>query len=124
MRLAIGFSFGSYVGLRASCADRRVIARVALGLPVRAAGRDYTYEFLDSCPGPLLFLSGSEDEFCPPEILKRIVGSNGERDTILIPGADHFFQGTRRSPASKLGDMQIALRTWLKSGILRGPAGT
>ena len=57
--LLAGFSFGSYVALRAACRDPRVVGRIALGLPVRAADRDYTYEFLESCPGPLLFLSGS-----------------------------------------------------------------
>ena len=115
--LFAGFSFGSYVGLRACCSDQRVLARVALGLPVRAAGRDYTYEFLDQCPGPMLFLSGGEDEFCPSDILTRIVGEQPDRQIVLIPGADHFFQGTPSSPASRLGEMQAAIRHWLEHHI-------
>ena len=116
--LFAGFSFGSYVGLRACCSDSRVIARIALGLPVRAANRDYTYDFLDQCPGPMLFLSGGEDEFCPPSNLTRIVGQRPERQITLIPGADHFFQGTPHSPASKLGEMQQTLRDWLQQSNL------
>jgi alpha/beta superfamily hydrolase len=39
--LFAGFSFGSYVGLRACCGDPRVIGLVALGIPTHAEGRDY-----------------------------------------------------------------------------------
>ena len=121
--LFAGFSFGSFVGLRASCSDARVVARIALGLPVRAAGRDYSYEFLHSCPGPMLFLSGEADEFCPPEVLLQLVTPSTRRQVVLVPGADHFFQGTPESPASKLGQMQSALRLWLEGTALGQPVG-
>ena len=111
--LFAGFSFGSYIGLRACCTDPRVTARIALGLPVRAAGRDYSYKFLDTCPGPLLAVSGSEDEFCPPAILPQILGTRAGRRTVIISGADHFFQGTPSSPAVKLTEMQQAISAWI-----------
>ena len=111
--LLAGFSFGSYVALRAACSDDRVAGRIALGLPVRAADRDYTYGFLESCPGPLLFVSGAEDEFSPAKILRQIVGAKPGRKTVFIPGADHFFQGTPSSPSTKLPDMQQAIQDWL-----------
>ncbi len=111
--LFAGFSFGSYIGLRACCTDPRVTARIALGLPVRAAGRDYSYKFLDTCPGPLLAVSGSEDEFCPPAILHQILGTRAGRRTVIISGADHFFQGTPSSPAVKLTEMQQAISAWI-----------
>ncbi len=47
--LFAGFSFGSYVGLRACCGDHRVKGLVGLGLPVHAEGRDYVYDFLKGC---------------------------------------------------------------------------
>ena len=47
--LFAGFSFGSYVGLRACCGDPRVKGLIGLGLPVRAEGRDYTYELPPNC---------------------------------------------------------------------------
>jgi alpha/beta superfamily hydrolase len=112
--LFAGFSFGSYVGLRATCGDQRVKGLVALGLPVSAAGRDYTYEFLPICTQPKLFLSGDHDEFCPSGALKLAAASSPEpHRTIIIPGADHFFQGIPASPTPKLDQMQFHLRTWL-----------
>ncbi len=113
--LLIGFSFGAYVGLRATCADPRVIARAALGFPVRPiAGRDYTYDFLPLCRGPLLFLSGDHDEFCPVPALHLALSTVGARHQIsIIPGADHFFAGVSSSPDSKLPAMQQALTAWL-----------
>jgi alpha/beta superfamily hydrolase len=115
--LFAGFSFGSYVGLRACCSDTRVVGRIALGLPVRAAGRDYTYEFLNRCPGPLLSVSGNQDEFCPPATLRHIIGTDPARKVAFIPGADHFFQGTLESPRSKLPEMQAAVRHWLEEAL-------
>ncbi len=120
--LFAGFSFGSYVGLRACCSDSRVIGRIVLGLPVRAAGRDYTYDFLESCPGPLLAVSGSDDEFCSPEILRQIIGTGLRRSTVIIPGADHFFQGSPGSPESKLPVMQQVLQEWIEDEELLLPA--
>ena len=43
---AAGFSFGAAMGLAACCADSRVSAFAALGLPTHAEGRDYHYHFL------------------------------------------------------------------------------
>jgi len=112
--LFAGFSFGSYTGLRATCGDARVAGIVGLGLPVQAAGRDYIYEFLPGCTQPKLFISGDSDEFCPSEVLLRVVAESPEpHECLIIPGADHFFQGTSTSPMPKLDQMQSAMRTWL-----------
>jgi alpha/beta superfamily hydrolase len=112
--LFAGFSFGSYVGLRATCADERVKGQVALGLPVKAAGRSYTYEFLSACAAPKLFISGSHDEFCPEPVLKQVVATApAPWDCFIIPGADHFFQGVPSSPEPKLHGMQDLISTWL-----------
>ena len=112
--LFAGFSFGSNVGFRACCGDPRVRGLVGLGLPVQAAGRNYTYDFLPTCTAPKLFLSGDQDEFCPPEVLARILEQAPEpKQTEIIEGADHFFQGTAASPKPKLDQMQQHLRTWL-----------
>jgi alpha/beta superfamily hydrolase len=112
--LFAGFSFGSYVGLRATCGDSRVDGLIALGLPVQAAGRDYTYEFLSSCSQPKLFVSGDSDEFCPSAVLERVAAEAPQPCTaVIIPGADHFFQGIPTSPASKLEQMQAVVRAWL-----------
>ncbi len=48
--LFCGFSFGANVGLRACCGDARVRGLIALGLPVEAEGRRYTYKYLAIVP--------------------------------------------------------------------------
>ena len=120
--LFAGFSFGSYVGLRACCGDRRVRGRVGLGLPVRAAMRDYTYEFLGECAGPKLFVSGDHDQFSPREVLTRVVETAPEPSRVVwVQGADHFFHGVAGSPGSKLGEMQAALLDWLRESFGLAP---
>lgn len=112
--LFAGFSFGSYVGLRACGGDSRVAGLVGLGLPVSAAGRNYTYEFLERCTQPKLFVSGDRDDFSTPEALTRILAAApAPCERILIAGADHFFQGVPGDPEPKLDRMQHHLRTWL-----------
>ena len=112
--LFAGFSFGSYTGLRATCGDPRVAGIVGLGLPVQAAGRDYTYEFLTGCTAPKLFISGDHDEFCPSEVLKRVVATSpAPWDIYLAPQADHFFQGISSGYKAQLETMQGVIKTWL-----------
>ena len=113
--LFAGFSFGSYVGLRACCGNARVRGLVGLGLPVRVAERDYTYEFLSSCGAvPKLFVSGDQDAFSPRGVLEEILVSAPEpKKVVWIAGADHFFAGVAQSPDSKLEGMSAAMRGWL-----------
>jgi alpha/beta superfamily hydrolase len=85
--LAAGFSFGSAVALRASAGDSRVVARIAIGLPVATdSGRD-----VPPVVPPALFVTGEKDTFGPPELLARFVGDSGQ--IVIVPGADHFFEG-------------------------------
>jgi len=117
--LFAGFSFGSAVGLVACCGDPRVAGLVGLGLPVRAAGRDYTYGFLPGCGTvPKLFISGDQDEFSPRGVLEAVLVQAAEPKRIVwIEGADHFFAGTAQSPASKLAGMSAAIRLWLREAF-------
>jgi len=110
-----GFSFGSNVGLRACCGDGRVRGLVGLGLPVRAAGRDYSYGFLPGCGSvPKLFVSGDRDEFSPRGVLESVLEATAEPKKIVwVAGADHFFAGTAQSPESKLGVMSGVVREWV-----------
>jgi alpha/beta superfamily hydrolase len=114
--LFAGFSFGSVVGLRATCGDPRVAGLIGLGLPVRAAGRDYTYGFLSGCTQPKLFLSGDQDQFCPPDVLARILETAPPPcESFTIERTDHFFQGVPGSPHPKLYQMQAHIGAWLKT---------
>jgi alpha/beta superfamily hydrolase len=110
--LFAGFSFGSSVGLHACCGDQRVKGIAALGLPVRAGGRDYHYRFLAGCTQPKLFISGTEDEYGPPEVVvSMIAGAAPPAELVLVEGADHFFKG-------RLEQMQSALSAWIETHFL------
>lgn len=113
--LFAGFSFGSNVGLRACCGDPRIAGLVGIGLPVRAAGRDYRYDFLSGCGTvPKLFISGSDDEFSPRGVLESyLVAASEPKRIVWIEGGDHFFAGTAESPGSKLDAFATELRSWL-----------
>ena len=104
--LFAGFSFGSYVGLRACCGDPRVIGLVALGIPAHAEGRDYDYDFLRDCTQPKLFVSGDHDQYGPvAEVEAAVALAHEPKELVWISGADHFF-------ASKLEDVRQAIRAW------------
>ncbi len=82
-----GFSFGSAVGLKASAHDPRVATFIGLGLPLATeSGR--TIPLPDA---PSLFVVGENDRFGPPELLERFL--EGRHRMVVIPGADHFFEG-------------------------------
>ncbi|HEY0760499.1 MAG TPA: alpha/beta family hydrolase [Acidisarcina sp.] len=105
--LFVGFSFGANVGLQACCGDLRVCGLVALGLPIRAEGREYGYDFLKACTQPKLFISGDQDQYGPhAEVAAAVASAARPADLIWIPQADHFFVG-------KLPEMQKAIRDWL-----------
>jgi uncharacterized protein len=113
--LLAGFSFGSFVGMRAGCSDERVKGLIGLGVPFRAEGRSYTYEFLTDCTQPKLFVSGTEDQFGPRDAVEPMLMKAADPKRIVwIEGAEHFFQGTPSSPGPKLDQMQTAIRSWVQ----------
>ena len=105
-----GFSFGAAVGLRASYADPRVPALIALGLPVLPVeGRNYDFEFLRACTKPKLFVSGSRDHFAPPGKLEALVETFADpKKLVRIEAGDHFFEG-------RLREMRDAIEAWVKN---------
>lgn len=108
--VAVGFSFGAAMALKALCGSA-VKAVAALGLPTHAEGRSYHYSFLKSCPQPKLLLSGDRDQYATPDELVEVAAAACQpRRLILIPGADHFFTG-------QLSPMQNALADWLKEQL-------
>jgi alpha/beta superfamily hydrolase len=104
-----GFSFGAAVGLRATYADPRVPALIALGLPaVPIEDRVYDFEFLRTCTKPKLFISGARDEFGPPGKLEALVDTFADpKKLVRIEAGDHFFEG-------RLREMRDAIEAWVK----------
>jgi alpha/beta superfamily hydrolase len=110
--LLAGFSFGSWVGLRAGCKDSRVTDLIGLGLPVgNLANQEFSY--LEACDKPKLLVSGELDAYGPPEKLKAMVQKFPppvkERTSVaIISGADHFFEG-------HLPELDRTISAWLKT---------
>jgi hypothetical protein len=112
-----GFSFGAAVGLRAACTDSRVRATIGLGVPVAPVAadteepRDYTYEFLQTCTQPKLFVSGARDQFGPRAKLEAMVASLPDpKKLVLIEEGDHFFEG-------RLREMRETIEAWVKDAV-------
>jgi len=101
--LVAGFSFGSYVGLRAGCRDARAVELIGMGIPVNATD----FSFLQDCPKPKLFVQGGEDQFGARAKVEQVVGAlNGETELVIVPNADHFFAG-------HLDEFNDAINSWL-----------
>lgn len=107
-----GFSFGAAVGLQAAFKDPRVQAVIGLGIPVVPADeRTYHFDFLQSCPKPKLFVTGTRDQFGPRPQLERLISSLPEpKKLVLIDAADHFFAG-------RLREMREAIEAWVRETI-------
>jgi alpha/beta superfamily hydrolase len=117
--LFAGFSFGSAVGLRASCPDARVKALIGVGVPAipvvadTEAPRVYTFDFLRECVKPKLFVSGARDQFGPRAQLEALVASAAEpKKLVVIEGADHFFEG-------RLRELRETIEVWVRQEIVR-----
>lgn len=117
--LFAGFSFGAWVSLRVCCGDPRVPGLIALGLPVAAEGRSYSYEFLHTCSQPKLFISGDRDPYGPRDAVEAAVAHAADPKQLhWIADADHFFvspktaTATGARPGSKLEEVQKIIRMW------------
>ena len=116
--LFAGFSFGAAVGLRAACADSRVRAVIGVGTPVGPVAADaeeprvYTFDFMQDCAKPKLFVSGARDQFGPRAKLEALLASVCEpKKLVLIEGADHFFQG-------RLRELREAMEAWVGEQLI------
>ena len=116
--LFAGFSFGAAVGLRAACADSRVRAVIGVGTPVGPVAADaeeprvYTFDFMQDCAKPKLFVSGARDQFGPRAKLEALLASVPEpKKLVLIEGADHFFQG-------RLRELREAMEAWVGEQLI------
>ena len=108
--LVAGFSFGSWVGLRAGCGDARVSELIGLGLPVGDL-ESRSFSYLDQCDKPKLLVSGEFDRFGPPKKLRAMVEqfpAHVQENTrvAIVAGGDHFFAG-------HLLELDRAIAEWL-----------
>jgi alpha/beta superfamily hydrolase len=120
--LFAGFSFGAAVGLRAACPNARVKALIGVGIPAipvaadAEAPRVYTFDFLQDCLKPKLFVSGARDQFGPRTKLEALVASVPEpKKLVLIEGGDHFFEG-------RLRELRETIEGWVRESVSFQPS--
>ena len=103
--VAAGFSFGAAAALKAIPGDARIQACIALGLPVASeSGQGIPHPAV-----PALFVVGEEDAFGPPQALQRFLGGTGR--VVVVPGADHFFEGALDTVGEAITEFLTGLRT-------------
>jgi hypothetical protein len=105
----MGFSFGAMVALRVGVSDPRVVALVALGVPVTSTNLDFLRVVLK----PKLIVQGTRDQFGPVAQVESFYASLAEPKQIhWVRNADHFFTG-------KLEEVQRAIREFLRSELVQ-----
>lgn len=97
--LVAGYSFGAYVGLSVGCLDPRVTALIGVGMPVAL----FDFSFLQSCPKPLAFVQGGQDQFGPMPMVLMLAAAAGAR-VLLVPQAAHNFAGHLGEVERKVAD--------------------
>ena len=86
-----GFSFGALVGLGVGCADERVKQLISIGTPLSK----YSFDFLNDCSKPMLFVHGELDEFGDVDALRHLVDQLKQHapvELVVVPSAGHFFE--------------------------------
>ena len=102
----MGFSFGSYMALKAA-SEREVDGLVAVAPPLLYAGSDPQPE--PNCPW--LVLHGTDDDVVPwTETAARLEGMSNQPERVTFDGAGHFFHG-------RLGELREAIEPWLERQI-------
>lgn len=105
--VAMGFSFGAYMALKAAAARRDLAALVCIAPPLGYAGEG-------SVPEPAcdwLIVHGREDEVVSYEDTRaRAMAMTRTPDWVDVPGAGHFFHG-------QLGRLREAVEPWLAARL-------
>lgn len=100
-----GFSFGARVGMELGIKDERVRYLISIGTPVDK----YDFSFLTECRKPVLLVHGEHDEFGAVTRLRELIGRLNQGtpvELVVIPGADHFFEG-------HLDELKSAITRWV-----------
>lgn len=86
----MGFSFGSWVGLRVGAEEARVAALIGMGLPTI----DSDFGYLRGVTKPKLIVQGTRDRYGRREDVRAVFDSlAGPKQIHWVEDADHFFTG-------------------------------
>ena len=86
---AAGFSFGSRIALRLGCSRVGMRRIIAVGIPTKSG----TFEYLQNCLTPKVFVQSTQDEHGPRPQLEAIYRDVADPKQIhWVEAADHFFR--------------------------------
>lgn len=103
-----GFSFGSRTGMEVGTADNRVRRLISIGTPVEKYN---DYAFLTAVTKPILFVHGTEDEFCSVPSLRSLTDQIPHADVALFANSGHFFD-------EHLHELRETVRDWVSRQML------
>ncbi|WP_038036536.1 alpha/beta hydrolase [Thermopetrobacter sp. TC1] len=91
-----GVSFGSWISMQLLMRRPEVQGFITIA----PLAKHYDFSFLAPCPTSGLFVNGAEDKVTPPEEVEKLVKKLKTQkgitiDHVVIPGANHFFEGKR-----------------------------
>ena len=102
----IGYSFGAWVGMKASVEDERIRCVGLISPPVRML----SFEFVNDYTNPVVAVSGDSDPFCPVEDMEDLLGNvSGPTEWKIMPGVDHFYFNREREAAGFLCERFMTL---------------
>jgi uncharacterized protein len=88
--IVAGYSFGCWVGLRATARDPRPMRLIGISPPVDS----YDFSFLDNETRPKLLIAGDNDFVCSLERFENLLDRIPEpKKGVILPGVDHFHVG-------------------------------
>jgi uncharacterized protein len=104
----VGWSFGAWVALRHSLADRRIAALALVGLPLIGRATETKRPLpelweLEGLDIPVLLATGDGDLYCPVPDLRNLAGWISRAETLVMEGTDHVFGRLERELAEAIG---------------------
>jgi len=97
--LVVGYSFGSWCGVRFAVEERTVAALIAIGLPVRT----YDFHEIEDLARPLAVVQGSQDEFGSPREVRQLLDRAEPRgELFVVEGSSHMFERRAAEAAARV----------------------
>jgi predicted alpha/beta-hydrolase family hydrolase len=109
-----GKSMGGRVASYIARDVRQVNGLVFLGYPLHPPGKpdQLRDQHLYELKIPMLFISGTKDQFAEPDLLERVVQRIGDNANLIwVPGGDHSLK-RRKTDVESLAMAVDAIMTW------------